>query len=267
MITVTQEFKDALRAPVKDVSGYLVLEDGTQILPDGDLQRYTIDTVGGLLRTAMSKITISLLGEHNLVDESIEVFYGVYYNGQYNYVQRGKFNIYEAKYKKDTDTTELIGYDNMMLFATEYTTVGTYPTTLYEYLQFVASLVGVTVESTEIYNGTLTMEQDYYANVEEITIRDVLEDICEASSSYALINYKGNLELRQIEDTGEVLTYDDLMKYELGDYWGEINSVVLSRQPQNDDVYLSDELSINAPTTKNLLDLRKFRTTYSAEDD
>lgn len=267
MLTVPQEFKDALKSPVKDPTGYLVLEDGTELQPDGDLQRYTIEAVGDLLRTSMSKISVSLLGEHKLADTIIDAFYGVFYDDDYHYIQRGRFNIVEAKYKKDTDTTELVGYDNMLLLQNRpYTPVGKYPSTMYEYLQVLASLVGVPLFNTEIHNGSLVLDEDYYANVEEITVRDVLEDICEVSASYALITNDGQLELRQLQDTGEVITYENMIKYELNDAWGGINSVVLSRQPQNDDVYKRDLDAINTPTTRNVLNLRYFDLGYSADE-
>lgn len=266
MLAVTQEFKDALRAPVKRTSGYLVLQDGTQLLPSGDLQSYTIHSVGGFLRTAMSKITVNLLGEHNLTGSTADVYYGVEINGTFEYVLRGQFNIADAQYKKDKDTTVLTGYDNMLNFQTTYSTVGVYPTNLYTYLQAICSLAGVVLENTVIFNGDLEIAEDYYQSVGELTVRDVLEDICEASASYALINPLGHLELRQITTTGENLTYANMKEYEMGDYWGGINSLVFSRQPQNDDVFFRDDTDINSPTTHNVLDLNKFSVGYKTED-
>lgn len=266
MLTVTPEFKQALRSSVKRVSGYFVLQDGTEYLPGEDLRDYTIESVGGFLRTAMSKATITLKHEHELAGEIADVHYGVEYDGDFHYVQVGKYEIIDATYKKDTELTTLTGYDNMHRFEQPYTSVGTFPTTLYDYLQAICSLAGVVLENAEIYNGDLSIPEDYYQTMSEYTIRDVLEDICEASASYALINPDGNLELRQVADTGETLTYSDLIEYELGDYWGGINSLVLSRQPQNDDVYTRNDDDINAPTTRNVLDLNKFDVGYKVED-
>lgn len=266
MLTVTQEFKDALRSPVKRVSGYLVLQDGTELLPSGDLQSYTVESVGGFLRTAMSKLTVTLLGDHELLHNTVEAWYGVEHDGDFEYVKVGSYTITEAVYKKDTKTTALTGYDNMAEFEKAYTTVGVFPTTLFQYLQAISSLAGVPLANDYIFNGDLSMPEDYYQTMSEFTVRDVLEDICEASASYALINQDGNLDLRQINHTGETLTYSDFIEYELGDYWGGINSLVLSRQPQNDDVYQRDDDEINAPTTRNVLDLNKFKVGYKVED-
>lgn len=266
MLTVTTDFKNALREPISNVTGYIELQDGTQLKPDEVLQKYTIDSTGGFLRTAMSKITINLLGDQYLAGSVVDAYYGVYYDGSFTYAVKGKFNITEAAYNKTTNTTVLTGYDNMSLFAVDYATVGTYPTTLYAYLQAVCSLAGVALENDTIYNGDLVVDEDYYQNIGSYTVRDVLEDICEASASYAIVNATGNIELRQITDTGEVLTYDDMKEHDVGDPWGGINSLVLSRQPQNDDIFMRDETDINAPTTRNVMDLSKFNVGYKVGD-
>lgn len=266
MLTVTQEFKDALRSSVKRVSGYLVLQDGTELLPGGDLQSYTVESIGGFLRTAMSKLTVTLLKDHALVNNTVEAFYGVEYDGEFHYVKVGNYDITEAVYEKDTGLTKLTGYDNMAQFEKPYTTVGAFPTTLYEYLQAICSLAGVVLENETIFNGELTVPEDYYQTMSELTIRDILEDVCEASASYALINSSGHLELRQISPSVEDLTYSDFIEFKLGDYWGGINSLVLSRQPQNDDVYERNDDDINSPTTRNVLDLNKFTVGYKVED-
>lgn len=266
MITVSPEFKEALRQPVKEVTGYLELEDLTQLTPGGILQKFTVESVGGFLRTAMSKITVTLKGNQAYSGSIVKAFFGVRIDGDWEYAQKGTFTFTDVKYDKTKDITVLIGYDNMYLFQIDYTATGTYPTTLYGYLQSICALTGVALENTEIYNGDLSVDEDYYPNVGGYTVRDVLEDVCEASASYAIINQFGNLELRQVEDTGEILTYDDLIKYELGDYWGGINSLVLSRQPQNDDVFIRDEVDINSPTTRNVLDLKKFNVGYKVGD-
>lgn len=266
MIDVTQDFKDASREFIKVVSGYLVLDDGTELLPSEDLQSFTINSVGGFLRSSMSKITISMLGDHNFKGQSVDAYYGVEYDGEMHYALVGKFNLTDVAFKKDKGVTEIIGYDNMMHFQEPYISVGEYPTTLFNYIESVCSLAGVPLKNDLVYNGSLSVEEDYYAGVEEITIREVLDDICEVTASHAIITPDGELELRRISDSGEVFTYQDLKNYTLEDYWGGVNSLVLSRQPQNDDVYVQNETAINAPTTRNVLDLSKFRVNYSVEE-
>jgi hypothetical protein len=267
MLQVEPTFKSTMQSPIKRVSGYIVLQDGTEIRDNGDLQSYTITSTGNFLKTAMSELKATFLGQQEALKGSmIDAYFGTFYEGEWHYVLKGKFNVTDAKYSKDSDMTELTGYDNMIQFAVPYFTVGSYPTTLLGYLTAVCAGAGVDLQSESIYNGALTVSEDLYKNVEEFTFRDVLEDICEVSASYALINANGELELRQLEDTAEVLTYDNLIEYSTGDRWGGVNSLVLSRQPQNDDIYVQDEEDIRRPTNRNIFDLSKFNVTYSAEE-
>lgn len=266
MLQVTSNFKTAMQAPIKRVSGYVVLQDGTVVDRSGDLQQFTVSATGNYLKTAMSELKAVFIGDKPLAGTMIDVYYGVYYDNDWHYNLKGKFNVTEAVYNKANGTTSVTGYDNMLQFSVPYSPVGSYPTTLYGYLLAVCSGAGVVLENDTIYNGAVTIEQDYYQNIQEYTFRDVLEDICELAASYAVINPNGNLELRQIADSGEILTYDNLKSYETGDKWGGVNSLVLSRQPQNDDVYTQDEADITRPTTRNIFDLNKFRVTYSAEE-
>lgn len=266
MLIVDQQFKDAMLAPVKTPTGYIVLQDGTEIHSGGDLQKYTITATGALLKTAMSKIVMTLIGKHELVGTAIDVYYGVKIDGDWEYVLRGKYNITSVKYIEDKGTTEVTGFDNMIHFNVPYPPSGEYPMTLFRYLALICSLAGVVLENDTIYNGSLTIPEDYYKNINEYVLRDILDDICEASASYAVINSAGKLELRQIQDTGETLTYQQMKEYKVGDKWGEVNSLVLSRQPQNDDVYVRNEEDIIRPTTRNILDLRRFNVGYSMEE-
>lgn len=265
MPSVTNEFKNALQENIKSVTGYVVLEDGTEYYGNesSPLQKFTITSTGGFLKAAMSKVSITLLGEHQLADQVIEVHYGVNRDGVWLYTQKGRFIITDVKYNKDKNTTELVGYDNMYLFMKPYQPVSDFPTTLASFIQSLAAGVGVPLNTETIYNGSLPMPEDYWATIPEATYRDVLTQICEVTVSNARIKPSGELELIPIDhQTGETLTYDNLLEYKLEDSWGDVNSLVLSRQPQNDDIFQRDEEAINAPTNRNILDLNKFNVGY-----
>lgn len=258
--------KQALQAPVKRVVGRLEAADGTLHEPDGTLSSLTLKGLGELLKTAITQIDAVLLGEHKLKGQTIKAHIGVYDEtlDEYIYTQKGVFNILEAEYSKDEDTTKLTGYDNMVEFMKPYQPVSDFPTTLAPFLQALAAGVGVPLDTEDIYNGNLPMPEDYWATIPEATYRDVLKEICEVTVSNARINPQGELELIPINhDSGETLTYDNLIDYKLEDSWGKVNSLVLSRQPQNDDVFVQDEEAINTPTNRNILDLNKFNVGYT----
>lgn len=258
--------KQALQAPVKRVVGRLEATDGTLHEPSDTLSSFTLKGLGELLKTAITQIDVVLLGEHKLKGQTIKAHIGVYDEtlDEYVYTQKGVFNILEAEYSKDEDTTKLTGYDNMVEFMKPYQPVSDFPTTLAPFLQALAAGVGVPLNTETVYNGNLPIPEDYWATIPEATYRDVLKEICEVTVSNARINPQGELELIPItHDSGETLTYDNLIDYKLEDGWGKVNSLVLSRQPQNDDVFVQDEETINAPTNRNILDLNKFNVGYT----
>lgn len=263
MLSVSTGFKDALREPIKRVSGYLVLPDGSQVTAGGDLINYSIDSTGEHLKTAMSRLKATLIGEHDLKNQMVDVYYGVEVNGDFEYALKGKFTITDSAYKKDGNHTELEGYDNMLKFQQEYTVISDFPVTLLEYLEAVCSGAGVVLENEDLYNGTVVITEDLYSNISDTTFRDVLREICEVSGTNGRILPNGHLKLETIQETGETLTYDNLLRYTIGEKYGGINSLVLSRQPQNDDVFIQDEADIQTPTNRNILDLTKFNVTYT----
>ena len=264
MLQLAPEFKTAIQAPIKRVLGRIVLADGTEINADGDLQKITINGVGELLKPSMKQIDITLNGDYlHLKEQTVKAFYGVYIDGDYQYEQIGVFNILEAEIGKDRDSTTLKGYDNMVKFMRPYQPVSDFPTTLEPFLQALSAGVGVPFVSAGLHNGALPMPEDYWATIPEVTYRDVLKEVCEVAVSNARINPRGELEIVAInQQTGESLTYENLLEYKLEESWGKVNSLVLSRQPQNDDVFLQDEEAINTPTNRNILDLNKFNVGY-----
>jgi hypothetical protein len=267
VLSASSGFKTALQSPIKQVSGYLVLPDGSEVTSNGDLIKYTVDYSGEFLKTAMGHLTASLIGEYDLTNQMVDVYYGVLINDETEYILKGKFTITDSAFKKDENITEIEGYDNMLQFQQEYTVVSEFPATLFEFLEAVCSGAGVVLDNESIYNGSLEIPEDYYADISDTTYRDVLREICEVSGTNGRILPNGHLRLEQSQETSEVLTYSNLLRYKLGEKYGGINSLVLSRQPQNDDVFFQDTADIQTPTNRNILDLTKFDVTYSADEE
>ena len=61
MINVSEEFKKAMRRPVKELDAYIVLEDGTRITSDSELIKFKINGEGGMCRTVMRRCEIQLI--------------------------------------------------------------------------------------------------------------------------------------------------------------------------------------------------------------
>lgn len=91
-----------------------------------------------------------------------------------------------------------------------------------------------------------TITQELWENIDGITYRDILQQIAQATASTCIVKNDDKIYFKPITATGEQLTYDNMFKLKLDQIYGEINSVVLSRTPQEDNVFLRDEASIHA---------------------
>lgn len=91
------------------------------------------------------------------------------------------------------------------------------------------------------------VERELWENIDGITYRDIFAQIAQATASTCIIGADDKVYFKPITGTGEQLTYDNLFKLKLEDQYGEINSVVLSRDPvEGEDVLLKDDASIEA---------------------
>jgi hypothetical protein len=88
------------------------------------------------------------------------------------------------------------------------------------------------------------MASDLFVGI-GLSYRDILEDIAEASGTIMYFNGDDELVLREIStDVLETLTTDDVVSLKLEPQWGELNSLVFSRTPQEDNIAVEDEESI-----------------------
>lgn len=259
--------KTAVQQPIKRVLGRLEAPDGTMYLPSDNLVSMKLTATGQPLATSMAQLEATILGEHKLLDTRLTASMGVHDGTDYVYEPLGDFLVLKAEYSKDEDVTKLTAYDNMVQFQKPYTSIANFPTTLQDYLASLCAGVGVKLATTTLYNGTLAMPEDYWITIPGITFRDVLKEICEVSATSARINANGELEMVDLPSaTGEELTYANLLEYDFSDEYGAINTVVASRQPQNDDVVMQDDAQVNLAMTRNLLDLETAQRTYTMEE-
>ena len=85
---------------------------------------------------------------------------------------------------------------------------------------------------------------ELWENIDGITYRDIFQQIAQATGTTCIVSNDDKVYFKPLTDTGETLTYDNMFKLSLEAKYGEINSVVLSRTPQEDNIYMRDEASI-----------------------
>ena len=136
MIVVSNDFKTAMKQPVKELQAYIT-SGATDIRSENDLINFKISCDTGMCKSAMRKLEAKYLGEHNLLGQWVHVGYGVKLpTGAFEYLDYGSFLITEITTVKDTGVTTIVGYDKMVNSMKEYSKLGVeYPIDLYTYTQ------------------------------------------------------------------------------------------------------------------------------------
>ena len=249
MIAVSNNFKIAMKQPIKELDAYIKLDEDNKITSADDLISFKISCDTSMCKTAMRKLEGKYLGEHNLLGQWVHVGFGVKLtDGTFEYLDYGSFLITEITTVKDTGVTTIVGYDKMISSMTTYSKLNIeYPMNLYEYTKQLCLRCGLTLgnESFNVHNDWL-INQELWGNINGITYRDIFVQIAQVTGSTCIIANDDKVYFKPINNTGEQLTYDNMKKLKLEPKYGEINSVILSRTPQEDNIYMRDEESIQA---------------------
>lgn len=246
MIKVSNDFKNAMQQPVKELQAFLSYNDGT-IRDEDDLIQFKVSCDSGLCKTSMRKLEAKYYGSHNLLGQWVHVGFGVKLpTGVYEYLDYGSFLVTEITTVKDTGVTTITGYDRMIRSMTKYIAPNfTYPMTLYNYTKSLCIMFGLDLgnESFNVHNDW-QITGDLWSNIDGITYRDILTQIAQVTCTTAIIGNDDKIYFKPITETNETLTYDNMFKLKLEPLYGEINSIVLSRTPQEDNIVKRDEESI-----------------------
>ena len=144
MIVVSNDFKTAMKQPVKEIQAYLTA-DGIDIRDDSDLISFKVSCDSGMCKSAMRKLEAQYLGEHNLLGKWVTAGFGVKLaSGAYEYLKYGSFLVSELTFTKDTGVTSIVAYDRMVNAMTPYSVLGVeYPIDLYAYTQKLCEACGL----------------------------------------------------------------------------------------------------------------------------
>ena len=149
-------------------------------------------------------------------------------------------------YNADTKTYTHILYDEMINLMVEYQPITiTYPTTLIQFFQRLVTELNLTTDIISLPNGNRTIAQDLYTGI-NYTYRDVLDDIGQATGTLFKVNNK-NIEKCTLGNTPKIVN-DDILKNQnisMGQHFGAINVIVLSRSGGSDNIYFPETLPEN----------------------
>lgn len=246
--SVSDAFKEAMKSPTKMIRAAVTLQDHSITSLDV-LQNIKIESVGNLFTVNTKSITFKVLEAlyDDYVGEEIGVSVDVLVNedeDKWETLDLGTFKITETTVDVDNSTTTFKGYDPMGMLGLEYYVGGalTFPCTVAELISQISSKFQFALVDgfDKLPNANYTITEDLYENINGITYRDILAEAAGATAT--MLSFQGNT-LNFIKPSvvnTEKLVTDNLKKYKNKGVSKPINTVVLSRSPQEDNIYYNE---------------------------
>lgn len=195
---------------------------------------------------------------------------GVKVGTTYEYLDYGYFYIYDTpNYNADTKSYTHIAFskmiDSMIKYSSEPLTVS-YPISHKNLLIAIFNKLNWSYNLPTYANEDVLINEDLYSTIADITYRDILDDLCPATVGNLLFDKDEILQLKTITETSDIID-DEFMSsvnVALGKKYGPVNSLVLSRSEDSDNIYRRDDSSI---TTNGLTEYKiKNNILLSSED-
>ena len=255
-IPVTNAFKTAMKAPIKMLRATVSTIEGTpEVFTSADnLVSFNVQAVGYYFGTVVEQAEVKLIGtNYDLLNLDINVSFDAQTaSGTWDTCDYGLFRVIEQTVDLEKGMTTIKALDMMGIVArTEYS-VGdfTFPMTVAELAGAIAFHFGLelTTDMTTLPNYNYTITEDLYSKINNITYRDILAEIAGATATICAISSDDNsISFIPPQTTpGETWTYANLKKIKFEPKYGEVNAVVLARTPQEDNIVVRDEESIEA---------------------
>ena len=179
MINVSDNFKEAMKQPVKEIQAFINYEDQS-ISDSDDLISFKISCDSGLCKTAMRKLEAKFLGSHNVLGKWVNVSFGVRLpDGSFEYLNYGSFLVTELTETKDTETISIVGYDKMINAMTPYVKLNVeYPLKLTEYTRILCEACGLEISNNAF--GKNLFDQSFHPTITKngLTYQYLPEEDC-----------------------------------------------------------------------------------------
>lgn len=190
MIAVSNDFKNAMKSPVKELQAYITGD--VDIKSEDDLISFKISCDAGMCKTAMRKLEAKYTGEYNLLGQEVHVGYGVRLSdGTFEYLDYGSFLVTEISYVKDTGITTIVGYDKMVKSMVPYEVLDVeYPVKLIDYTKQLCNACNLEL-ANDIFGDSLIdfSKASNYASYSPYNFENDIFTLSSTNSSYTNVSY------------------------------------------------------------------------------
>lgn len=255
MITINSRFVELAASPVKTVR--LLFDDGTDLTGTHDFQSSdylmtaTMTSLGAFLGVATKKMVAKSLGDWTTVKgHYFDAYLGIWDStaNAWNDINIGQFIVDNVAWDIDAGSSTITMYD--ALYVAGITPYGLndslFPITVKNLATALATTMGASVSfDAGLPNANYSITENLWKTINQATMKDVAQSIAEATGT--TVKMVGDtLTFFKYHIGSEVITETNLKKFKIGGHWGEANSLVLSRMPQNDNIVLNNTDSVTA---------------------
>ena len=251
----TSNFKNQIKTMGRELDSKITYElNGVNIeLGKEQLNPITPTYQGAILKSVMKELDIDsnvYIPEKTILNYQ----FGVKVNGEYEYINFGNYVVYKAEKLEDTNSYKLTCYDKMLYSMVDYEKMNiTYPISIRDYIKAICDKLGLTFAnaSDTFANYDKQIQNELYLDENEnslgYTFRDVLDELSQVTASCICINGNDEVEIRYINDTNDTIDEEFLkdVNVKFGEKFGAVNTVVLSRSANSDNVYYPETLPEN----------------------
>lgn len=206
---------------------------------------------GALFLSVMKVLDLEMVGEHSLKGHLISnLRIGARVgSGEYDYINLGEYIVKECEYDVATKSTKCECYDKMLESMIPYDLEFDYdvpsdPITVGVYLQRICDRLDWTLKTTTFCNSSVQIDDEKFDR--SSTYRDVLDQIAQVAGGMIAFKIDGGLYVIYPTESGETIDESNLKSLTIGEKFGPVNSIVLARTPQEDNIYIQDTESVKA---------------------
>lgn len=258
MKTHTQSFKNNVKEMGRELNSKITysLAGKEMELGNSELNSVTPVFESALLKSVMKELDI----DSNVdipIGTGINYKLGVSLNGSpYEYIDFGNYIVYSSEKQEDTNSYNIVCYDNMLVSMKEYESLKSaeilgksFPMTIRDYITCVCADLGLLFKNRNetFANYNKMIDNDLYADL-GYTYRDIFDELAQVTASNIVVNGSGvgEVEIRYINETNDTIDEEYLkdVNVAFGEKYGPINSIVLSRAAGSDRIYLQNEKSV-----------------------
>ncbi len=241
MKTHTSQFKQNLKN-IKQIDTIITYNSTTL---HEELYSVSYHYEGNLLKSVMKQLDIECTVNIPL-NTVLDLQVGVKVGNAYEYLDYGNFVVTKVEKQEDLDRYTITCYDKLIYSMKQNENLNvTYPITLKNYLTALCNRLNLELKNQTFTNEDRIIQNELYLGL-DYTYRDILDEIAQATGSIICISNDDKLELKYPTQTNDTIDEEYLkdINVKFGEKYGLINSIVLSRAEESDNVFLMDDQSV-----------------------